>query len=285
MFASLASIVQPAQWMRFYAARDSKVLRRTSILFATVLPLFFVFGVFLAGLGGRALYPMVDGQIPEILGKADQIVILVVSEGFPRLFGSFGILLTSLILVAVMAASMSTADSNLHALSAIVTRDIYDRLKPDSSEAGKAWTGRIVIVIAVGLALYLTFIGQVSESWASQMLATMGQFFLLAMAFSAQLLPVTFDVLFFRKGTRLGAIAGMYAGIFVILLFSPILSLIIGRETANTTQSYLKVIRQYIDLGLFGIFFNSIIFILVSRFTNPPDQDKVNSFMKDLMPN
>ena len=58
MFASLASIVEPAQWMRFYAAGNSATLRRTSMAFATILPLCFFFGVFLVGLGGRALYPM-----------------------------------------------------------------------------------------------------------------------------------------------------------------------------------------------------------------------------------
>ena len=59
-FASLASIVQPAQWMRFYAARSSRILRQTSIAFGSILPLCFIFGVFLVGLGGR-VHDLGDG--------------------------------------------------------------------------------------------------------------------------------------------------------------------------------------------------------------------------------
>ena len=130
-FASLASIVQPAQWMRFYAARDSATLRRAAITFSTVLPICFIFGVFLVGLGGRALYPMLaDGSLPEGLSNPDQIVVRVILDLFPELLGIVGVILVSLILVAVMAASMSTADSNLHALSAVATRDVYHQLRP-----------------------------------------------------------------------------------------------------------------------------------------------------------
>jgi len=65
VFASLGTMIQPAQWMRYYAARSTQVLRRTAILFASLLPVCFLFGVMLVGLGARALYPpeMVDGQI------------------------------------------------------------------------------------------------------------------------------------------------------------------------------------------------------------------------------
>ena len=80
-FASLASIIQPAQWMRFYAARDSTTLRRAAIAFSTVLPVCFIFGVFLVGLGGRVLYEpqTIDGIVHLPDGsKVDQILIQVI---------------------------------------------------------------------------------------------------------------------------------------------------------------------------------------------------------------
>ncbi|HAT21052.1 MAG TPA: hypothetical protein DCS85_12935, partial [Verrucomicrobiales bacterium] len=120
-FASLASIIQPAQWMRFYAARDSSTLRRSAIAFSTILPVCFIFGVFLVGLGGRVLYEpqFIESKIHLTDGsKVDQVLIHVIQDYFPEMFGTIGIVLVALILVAVMAASMSTADSNLHALSA-----------------------------------------------------------------------------------------------------------------------------------------------------------------------
>ena len=49
----------------------------------------------------------------------------------------------TLILIAVLAASMSTADSNLHALSAVLTR-IYDKyLRPKASEREKLGLGEL----------------------------------------------------------------------------------------------------------------------------------------------
>ena len=41
---------------------------------------------------------------------------------------------------------MSTADSNLHALSAVTTRDVYHQVRPESSDRERTWFGRIVIV-------------------------------------------------------------------------------------------------------------------------------------------
>lgn len=259
-FASLASIVQPAQWMRFYSARSGDTLRKTAIVFSTVLPICFLLGVFLVGLGGRALFPMIDGALPEGMSKPDDIVIHVISQQFPEIFGAFGLFLIALILVAVMAASMSTADSNLHALSAVVTRDLYHPLRPDSSEKERAWVGRAVIILATLIAAGLTY-------WGAQgtFLKTITTFFFMAMAFSAQLLPLTIDILYLKKGTREGAIAGLAAGIVTVFLFPPLASLILGEE--NVVTLFTADLKSLLDVGFCGIVVNAIVFVLVSRMT------------------
>jgi len=264
-FASLASIVQPAQWMRFYAARGSDTLRKTAIVFSTVLPVCFLLGVFLVGLGGRALYPMIDGALPEGMSKPDDIVILVISRQFPEIFGAFGFLLIALILVAVMAASMSTADSNLHALSAVVTRDLYHPLRPGSSQNERAWVGRAVIVLATLCATGLTY-------WGAQgtLLQTITTFFFMAMAFSAQLLPLAIDILFLKKGTRQGAIAGLAAGTLTVFLFPPLGSLILGAQHPVTLLT--ADLKTLLDVGFCGIVVNTIVFAGVTLFTRPSDR-------------
>ncbi|MDE0836929.1 MAG: sodium:solute symporter family protein [Akkermansiaceae bacterium] len=268
-FASLASIVQPAQWMRFYSARSSDTLRKTAIVFSTVLPVCFLLGVFLVGLGGRALYPMIEGALPEGMSKPDDIVIHVISQQFPEIFGSLGHFLIALILVAVMAASMSTADSNLHALSAVVTRDLYHPLRPGSSEKERAWVGRAVIVLATVVAAGLTY-------WGAQgtLLKTITTFFFMAMAFSAQLLPLTIDILFLKKGTRQGAIAGLAAGTLTVFLFPPLGSLILGDDHLVTLLT--ADLKTMLDVGFCGIFVNTIVFVTVSRFT----RNRVNNHTK-----
>ena len=259
-FASLASILQPAQWMRFYSARSGDTLRKTAIVFSTVLPICFLLGVFLVGLGGRALFPMIDGALPEGMSKPDDIVIHVISQQFPEIFGSLGLFLIALILVAVMAASMSTADSNLHALSAVVTRDLYQPLRPGSSKNERAWIGRAVIILATIAAAGLTY-------WGAQgtLLKTITTFFFMAMAFSAQLLPLTIDILYLKKGSRQGAIAGLAAGILTVFSFPPLGSLFLGEENILTLLT--ADLKTLLDVGFCGIVVNITVFVLVSATT------------------
>ena len=84
----------------------------------------------------------------------------------PELLGPAGLLLATLVIIAIMAAAMSTADSNLHALSAVLTRDIYSGiLRPNASEKSRLWVGRGVIAAATLLALGMVFVSRSSESF------------------------------------------------------------------------------------------------------------------------
>ena len=38
VFAALASMIQPAQWMRYYAASSTQALKRSALIFSIVLP-------------------------------------------------------------------------------------------------------------------------------------------------------------------------------------------------------------------------------------------------------
>ena len=198
MFASLGSMIQPAQWMRYYAARSTNTLRRSAVIFAVLLTACFLFGVILVGLGGQALYPLhEDGQYrfaasagdrptegdfvladpdqtkvnwdkllshPRVgtrTGEFDQIMMVVLKEHLPVLLGPLGPLMVALLLVAIAAASMSTADSNLHALSAVLTHDVWDRfVRPNASEYERKWVGRGIIAGATVLALVLVIVSR-----------------------------------------------------------------------------------------------------------------------------
>lgn len=272
-FASLASIIHPGQWMRFYAARDAKTLKQTAVVFATVLPICTLFGVLLVGLGGRVLYPLdASGHLPAILGSADQIAVVVIREHFPVLFGMVGVWLVALILVAVMAAAMSSADSNLHALSAVITRDVYDRVVPGSSEVRKAWVGRAVIVVATLCALGISFWGDRNPEMG--LLRTIGQFFLLAMAFSVQMLPITIDILFLRRGTTAGAFCGLIAGMITVFWFTPFPALILGAGSDDWAQT----VRAVVDVGMAGVLVNALVFAGVSRFAAKGKEPKAKEY-------
>jgi SSS family solute:Na+ symporter len=280
LFASLATMIQPGQWMRYYAARSTQTLRKSAVIFATVLPFCFLFGVMLVGLGGRALYPptmtkmgvMPHPTVGSKTSEVDQVVIVMIQEHLPAMLGPLGVVLVSIILVAVMAASMSTADSNLHALSAVLTRDVYDRMRPKSSEKERAWIGRGVIVVVTMLALWMVKAGASNATFKPLELIAMLSF--VAMAFSCQLLPVALDMLFVGRSTRAGAIAGMITGIVVVFFFTPF----VGDLFVEVTGT----LKKLFDIGFCGFVVNLIVMVIVSRFTQPLDPEHVAAFRKDM---
>lgn len=381
VLGSSGSMVQPAQWMRYYAAKSARTLQRGAMVFAVVLTSCFILGVMLIGLAGQLLYPLHKGVTLKIKGgpaeiteripaelqphfryikpkKSDEdkvghviwswpikdkkkavsdqqaeqllalsknaafrkeiaslnntlgnkkkiklmpnpavdadpvnstdfdaILIVVLNQKLPDVLGSFGALFASLLIVSIMAASMSTADSNLHALSAVLTRDIYDQyIRPRAKERERVWVGRAIIAGATVLSLLLVIVGRNPSVSAKydflNMIAKMG---LMAIAFSAQLLPIVIDILFLRKGTGKGAAAGLAAGLFGAFLFGPLFAMMIDAmvsgETAKSILGAIGAIKFTPMHGsVWGLVLNIPIFILVSQFTKRVPQERKDKF-------
>ena len=295
LFAALAGILQPAQWMRLYSSRNREALRKSALCFAICLPPCFLLGTMLVGLGGQVLYPLEwtesgHFQASAAVGSYDEIFVVILRDVLPSVLGSFGILLGAITLVAIMAASMSTADSSLHALSAVTVRDIYKSIfRPESGERESINVGRFVIVLASGLAVFLVLRGKHLErvgdtSEILQMLVALG---LVAVAFTSQLLPMTVDILFIRRGTSLGAIVGLTLGLAGAFAFGPLLgSLATASEPWdrwNLIQSLLKNIEILktaipIDASAWGLLFNTLGFTGVSYFSKPVPEETRNAF-------
>lgn len=289
VFGAVGSMVQPAQWMRYYSARSTATLRRCALIFALVLPSCFLFGVMVVALGGRALYPptVVDGQVipHEMIGskpsEVDQVVITMIQEQIPALLGAgAGVLVVSLLLVAIMAASMSTADSNLHALSAVLTRDVYDRfVRPSASESERTWVGRAVIFVATLLALVLVHLSERSSGDFNP-LSLIAEMMLLAIAFAGQLLPATLDMLFLRKGTKAGMVSGLICGLLVVVWFTPLTGVLLGEQAGLTEAA--GSIKRVVDVGCCAFLVNVGVFALVSRWTRPVDRARKEGLQRDL---
>jgi SSS family solute:Na+ symporter len=161
-------------------------------------------------------------------------------------------------MVAIMAAAMSTADSNLHALSALITHDVYDQfVRPQASQRERTWVGRALIAAVTVLSLVLVILGRRSASNPLGMIVILG---LLAISFSTQLLPMTVDMLYLRRGSRRGAMAGLITGLLTIFALSPFWSMLAG----ETFGGILGSMKKMIDIGAWGLLFNVIVFAAVS---------------------
>ena len=287
IFASVASIIQPAQWMRLYAAKSSKALKQSAVTFSVIVPLTFLLGILVVGLGARAMYPpteVVDSATDvvtvtahPVIGEFDQALVALLKNKGVEVLGAIGPFVVMLILLAILASAMSTADASLHAISAVLTRDIYDRyIRPKAGEKERAWVGRIIIVIAAALALWLVQVGQNNQDFKPlQMIAEM---MFVAIAFSCQVLPVTLDMLFIRKGTRAGAIWGMVAGLGVVFCFTPLPGLMLGEGLGTDIADKATYFKKLFDIGFCGFAVNVPVFVLVSLFTKKPDAERVAEF-------
>lgn len=297
MFASLGSMIQPAQWMRYYSASSTRTLRRSAMIFAVLLTACFLFGVMLVGLGGQVLYPLQDDtgayrydaqgnllphpEVGTLKTEFDNILVVVIQKHLPELLSSLGILaqvLPALILVAIIAAAMSTADSNLHAMSAVLTRDVYDRfINPRASQYNRMWVGRSVIALATIVSVFLVIVSRRSTTFKPVDMITPLMF--LAIGFSTQLLPITFDILYLRRGTKAGAIAGLVTGLAIVFSFSPFFADIVSLFTGdNPFAQPLTRMSRMMDLGAWGLIGNVAVFGVVSLITRRPDPDKVQQY-------
>ena len=267
IIAALGSMLQPAQWMRFCAADSGRSIRRSALLVALLLPLTYLVGVLLVGLGGRLLYPLVrfaDGRVAphgdvDPAGKAfDQILPTVLRDCLPELVGpTLGAVLLAVVGVAILAASMSTADSNLHAVSAVFSRDVWGRaIRRRSSERERTWVGRATILLATLLSLGIIAVKRRNPDFPGvQAIVELG---LLAMAFSAQLLPLAVDALWLRRGTRGGAIAGLATGLVLVAV-----TFLLSGRSGDLEQGPLKSLWTMWNLparGFLPLLANGLVF-------------------------
>jgi solute:Na+ symporter, SSS family len=135
-------VVGPDMYTRLFCAKDEKTAQRAAFLSASAfVPL--AFAIVLIGMGARALYPQIS---PE--------------QAFPQIIsGVLPLWLGGLVLAALVAALMSSADTCLLSQGVILTQDIIKRFHPQLSEKKTILLTRFNIIIlgllALGLAMIL----------------------------------------------------------------------------------------------------------------------------------
>lgn len=117
------------------------------------------------------------------------------------------------LLAAVLAAIMSTADSQLLVASSALTEDFYRTfVKKDASDHQLVWIGRVTVVAVAIVAFVLALKGGgvldlVAYAWAG---------------FGAAFGPLILLSLYWRGVTRNGALAGMVTGAAVVVIWRQI---------------------------------------------------------------
>ncbi len=186
--------------IRFMSIKSQRDLKKSAVIGIswTVLIVFFAA---LIGIIGRIKL----GMNQEIVDN-ELVFVQMVRMIFPGIIS--GVLLS-----AVLAASMSTADSQLLSASSAFTSDIYKSVVRNNEANGTElmWIGRLIVLIVACLALILatnpnagSIMGLVSNAWG---------------VFGASFGPVILLSLFWKRFNFAGAIAGIAGGTIVDILW------------------------------------------------------------------
>jgi solute:Na+ symporter, SSS family len=137
----------PQAIQRIYAASTLKTLKRSMTLMA-FMPIPTMIISVIAGIMALAYLPGLEGA------SSDQIFGRVLRE--IQLYSVLGHMLVVLILSAILAAMMSTADSALLSLSSMITKDIFAQLFPKRlSEENLTHLGKCLSCLMLALLVLL----------------------------------------------------------------------------------------------------------------------------------
>ncbi|MEG1085309.1 MAG: sodium:solute symporter family protein [Anaerovoracaceae bacterium] len=219
----VGAFMGPQMWIRNYGAKSVRNFELLPLLLC--LSSIICIGTLFAGSAGILLNE-------QEVAEDTLIASLMLQYGNP-LFCAF-------VFVGIAAAIFSTANSQIHALSAIYTIDIYKRyMNPKVTERSLLSIGKwSVAVISIFAYLLLLII--------PRNIFDMG---ILAMGGMGQLIIPVLGALFWKKSSSKGAVTGLIAGLAVLFLLE-------GMTVMDTSYCAIS-----------GLICNGIVFVIVSYLT------------------
>ena len=191
--------------VRFMGIEKPSMVKKSAIVAIVWVVLSLFAAIMIAYLGRMFITP--DGITlgEELLADGSQKLVFIKLARY--IFPGF---IAGILLAAIIAASMSTADSQLLVASSSFTSDIYKPLiRKQASEKEVLWVGRIVVVAVSVIAYFIAS----SEGTGAQAIMTMvdNAWGLFGGAFG----PVVILSLFWKRLTYIGAVAGIVVGAVV----------------------------------------------------------------------
>lgn len=227
---------QPHILARFKATRSNKDLttaRRIAVIWTGLS----MAGAMLVGLVGL-IYVTNDGSIQ--LDDGEKIFMLLVNAIFHPV-------MAGILLAAILAAIMSTADSQLLVSSSALAEDFYKQVyKKDATSEEIVRVGRAAVIIISIIALILAMkpdssvLGLVSYAWAG---------------FGAAFGPALVLSLYWSRMNRNGALAGIVIGGITIVVW---------KQLSGGWYDVYEIVP--------GIIFSTIAIVAVSLLTGEPEE-------------
>jgi len=239
--------------VRFMAIKDRNELKRSKSIAIIWVVLGLAFACFI-GLLGRAYLASSVG----VMEDSEKVFIEMIKKVFTQ--DSNVALLAGLFIAAILAAIMSTADSQLLVASSAVSEDLYKGIiKKDASEGKVLTVGRIATIAVAVIALLIAWdpdssvMKLVSDAWAG---------------FGAAFGPLVLCSLFWRRTNFSGAFAGIIMGALTVIVWDYIP--LMGGSTIGSVTGLYSLLPGFI-ISLLAI-------IIVSLCTKAPSEEILREF-------
>ena len=227
--------------VRFMAVKNEKELKKSSVI-AIVWVFISLVAACAIGVIGRAfLAPVILGT--RNAASPESVFIEMIGQVFNgRLALPF---MGGIFLCGILAAIMSTADSQLLVCASSVSKDIFKNVaKPNASDKTVLKVSRITVIIVAVLAFIIAWdpdssiMTLVSDAWAG-----------LGAAFG----PIVVCSLFWKRTNFAGAVAGIVAGGLTVLIWD-YLPIINGSTIYEVTGIYSLLVGFAISVAFIVIF-------------------------------
>ena len=260
-WASIADILTGFGWglgyfgmphiiVRFIAIKSEKDMRKSQIVgscwTAVILTMSAVVGLF-----GRYLFG-------DSLSDSKSLVFVTMVRTF------FPAFIAGILLSAIIAAAMSTADSQLLASSSAFSSDVYKSvIRKNASNREMMWAGRIVVVI-IAVVAFLIASSPSCEGIMELVECAWG-------FFGASFGPVILLALYWKRFTYPGAVAGIVTGFAVDMVWYLLFT---GDSGIYKIGLFNTGIYEIIP----GFFCGMLAAVLVSLISKKPSQEVLDLF-------
>lgn len=238
--------------VRFMAVRNEKELKKSKSVAIIWVAISLLFACAIGVIGRAYLPALLEGAASEKVFIEMIIKVFTNDLALPIIGGIF--------LCGILAAIMSTADSQLLVTASSVAEDIFKGvLKKDADDKTVLKVSRITVIVVAVLAYIIaldpnsSIMGLVSNAWAG-----------LGSAFG----PIVILSLFWKRTNLQGAVAGIGLGALTVLIWDYI-PLVNGQTLGTVTGLYSLVVGFLISL---------LSIVAVSLATPPPIEEILAEF-------
>ncbi|MGE0074368.1 MAG: sodium/proline symporter PutP [Sphaerochaetaceae bacterium] len=245
----------PHVLLRFMAIRNAGELTRSRRIAMVWVLVSLAAAVCIGVVGVAAVPSLLDGATVGELSSRSETIFIVMTQLLANYSGIL-VVLVGVILSGILAATMSTSDSQLLVTASAVSQNFFKGvLKKDATDKQILWVSRITIILVAIIGAMLaadpnsSIFGIVSYAWAG---------------FGAAFGPLMLFSLFWKRTTLVGTIAGMAGGFAAVVVWKYLIAPLGG------AWSIYELLPAFL--------FSALCIVVASLLSPQPSQEIVEEF-------